>query len=232
VTEKFINFFQKISWQMTAGIDVLALAFHSLTYDTSTFEQHEESIRGTLETISQMEGKLDEAKRFEKEYDAKKAAYKQLVNELIAVQGALPKQFILPDIIDDLLREARQLEIDLVTITPDAKEDPKEFYSSLGFTIDARGTYLQFLIFMERITSMKRLLSVPTVNFSREGQDFMKYGGRQGVFLRTNLDGGTSIYPALKGTFKILTYRYRPEAAQAPAATPPVPGRGGANAGK
>jgi Tfp pilus assembly protein PilO len=211
VAEKFIDFFSKISWAMVGGIAALIIGFFTFTYDTSMLIQNEESIKVSQDSIKTLEGKIEEAKRFEKEYVAKRAQYRALVNELIAVQGVLPKQFILPDIIDDILREARRLELDITTMTPDPKEDPKEFYSSLGFSLDVRGTYLQFLIFMERLTTMKRLFSVVGANINREGEAFAKYGGRQGLFIRTKLEGGTSIYPVLRANFRVLTYRFRAE---------------------
>lgn len=219
---------EKLKWAHVVLLIGVAAAFFYYTLDQSEIETREQGIEIARAEIANLQRKIQEAKDFERQFEDKKKRYSELVKELQKIQGALPKQFFLPDLLSDLLREAKQLEIEIISIKPDPTETTNELYNSLGFNIEARGTFLQFFILLDRMAAMKRLVNVQ--NFSVEKDSARKtltLGGEEGAFAGSKLTGGRTVYPGVKGTLRVITYRYRgvASASDTPAA-PPAAGGG------
>ncbi|MGZ3694108.1 MAG: type 4a pilus biogenesis protein PilO, partial [Bdellovibrionota bacterium] len=160
--------------------------------------------------IGNLEKKINEAKEFERQYDEKKRKFSELTGEVQRQQGALPRQFFLPDLLSELLKEAKQLEIEVTMIRSDEKEQTQELYNSLGFSIEARGTFLQFFIFLDRLAHMKRLLTLDMLSVEKDSErPIVTLGGEEGAFANSRLTGGRATYPGIRGTIRVLTYRYR-----------------------
>ncbi len=210
MADKIKNFLEKLTWTHVVLFVTACGAFFYFTLDTSQVQAREDAIVSSTQTHANLEKKLVEAKQFEKEYDAKKKRYAELVKELQAMQGALPKQFFLPDLLSDILREAKQLEVEINQIVPDGKEGTQELYSSLGFNIEARGTFLQFFILLDRLASMKRVVGIHTIKLSRDTERLaITLGGDEGAFAGSKMSGGRQVYPGIKASIRLLTYRYR-----------------------
>ena len=127
------------------------------------------------------------------------------------MQGALPRQFFLPELLSEILKEAKQLEVEVVSIKPDEKEEQKELYNSLGFNIQARGTFLQFFIFLDRLANMKRLVNVDRFSVELDSErKLVTLGGEEGAFASSKLTGGRAAYPGVRvQNLRIITYRYK-----------------------
>jgi len=207
---RFKELLEKLKWPHVALAIGLAAAFFYYTLDQSEIEVREQGIVLARSEITNLQKKIGEAKDFERQFEEKKKRYSELVKELQKIQGALPKQFFLPDLLSDLLREAKQLEVEIISIRPDPAETTNDLYNSLGFNIEARGTFLQFFILLDRMAAMKRLVNVQ--NFSLEKDATRKtvtLGGEEGAFAGSKLTGGRTAYPGVRGTLRVITYRYR-----------------------
>jgi Tfp pilus assembly protein PilO len=213
---RFKELLEKLQWSHIILIVGGAAAFFYFTLDHSEIETRQQNIEFTKTEIQTVTRKIQEAKEFEKQFEEKKKRYADLVKELQKLQGALPKQFFLPDLLSELLREAKQLEIEIVSIRPDAKESVGDLYNSLGFNIEAKGTFLQFFIFLDRMANLKRLVSVQDFSVEKDGLKFISLGGVEGAFAATKLTGGKTSYPAVKSSMRLITYRYRGGPADAP----------------
>ncbi|MGZ3704194.1 MAG: type 4a pilus biogenesis protein PilO, partial [Bdellovibrionota bacterium] len=111
-------------------------------------------------------------------------------------------------------------------IRPDQKEDPGELYNSLGFNIEAKGTFVQFFIFLDRMAHMSRLINVESFNIQKDAAHAqVTLGGQEGSFAGTNLTGGRGVYTGISGSIRVLTYRYR--GAPGSPSAPPGPAPGG-----
>lgn len=220
---------EKLKWSHVFIIVSVAAALFYFTLDTSEIEMRNQSVLVSEQELASLEKKIQEAKEFERQFEDKKRRYADLVKELQNIQGTLPKQFFLPELLSELLREAKQLEIEITSIQPDASEKKEELYNSLGFDIEARGTYLQFFIFLDRLAGLKRLVSVENFNISLDSERTkLALGGDEGVFAGTKLSGGRVVYPGVKGSLRVITYRYRGSNAPAPAEPqPPQVKKGG-----
>lgn len=201
---------ERLKWSHVIILVGGGAAFFYFMQDTAEIESREQGIQSEEQSIAGLERKIQEAKEFERQFEEKKKRYADLVKSLQSLKEALPRQFFLPDLLSDLLREAKQLEIEITVIRPDAKEEPKELYNSLGFTIEARGTFLQFFIFLDRMANMSRLINVENFSIIKDTRrTAVTLGGEEGAFAGSKLAGGRGVYPGIIGNIRVLTYRYR-----------------------
>lgn len=210
MVDKIKELLEKLKWpHVIVGIVLGAAAFY-FTLDQSELEMRESSVSEINNEIRTLEKKIQDAKEFEKQYEEKRKRFKLLSDELQKLQGALPRQFFLPDLLSDLLREAKQLEVEILSIKPDEKEVQRELYNELGFTIQARGTFLQFFIFLDRMANMKRLVSVERFAVDKDTErQLVTLGGEEGAFATSKLTGGRASYPGIKVSLRVITYRYK-----------------------
>jgi Tfp pilus assembly protein PilO len=208
--DRFKSLLEKLKW---STVFVLIAAFAGYSYyslDQGEIESREQRIEGEKSAITNLERQITEAKEFERQFAEKKKRYAELVKELQKLQGALPRQFYLPDLLSDIINEAKQLEIEIVKLQPDDRETTGELYNTLGFDIEAKGTFLQFFIFMDRIANMKRLVNVSKFTIDKDTErKNVTLGGTEGAFAEHRLAGGRIVYPGLSANIKLLTYRYR-----------------------
>ncbi len=201
---------EKLKWSHVILFVGAGTAYFYFSLDSTEIESREQGILTEEQSIASLERKIQEAKEFERQFEEKKKRYADLVKSLQSLKEALPRQFFLPDLLSDLLREAKQLEIEITLIRPDAREESRELYNSLGFSIEARGTFLQFFIFLDRMANMSRLINVESFRIDRDpGRVALTLGGEEGAFAGSKLTGGRGVYPGIVGQIRVLTYRYR-----------------------
>lgn len=207
---RFKELLEKLQWSHVLLILVVGAGLFYSMVDNTDIEQKENDITSTTGQIENLERKLREAKAFEKELEDKRRRYAELVKELQKIQGALPKQFILPELLQDFLNEVQKLELEIDEITPDAKEEQQELYNSIGFRLRLRGTFIQFFILMDRFAGMKRLVSVERFAFTLDNnRKEVIFGGPSGLFAASNLPGGMDPRPGITAEIRLVTYRYR-----------------------
>ncbi len=210
MAQRILDFLKNLSWRNALIICALGAAYFYFTLDTSVVDDLQNNIQMLNAEATTLAKKVKEAKEFEVQFEDRKKKYVERVKELQAKQGALPKQFFLPDLLSDLLKEAKQLELEIISIQPDAKEETKNLYSSWGFNLEFRGTFVQNFIFLDRLAHMKRLADVKMFTFSRDtSRQSVTLGGEDGAFAETKMGGGQSAYPGIASTIRVLTYRYR-----------------------
>lgn len=220
---KFRQFLEQLKWSHVILVIGAGAAFFFYMLDPSEVEMRVQNIEQLKAEMSSLRTKIQEAKDFELQFEDKKRRYAELVKELQKLQGALPKQFFLPDLLSDLLRESKQLEVEMVSIKPDAKETAGDLYNSWGFELELKGTFLQIFIFLDRLANLKRLVSVENITLTRDGEKFMTLGGSDGAFAATKLTGGKTAFPEAKATVRVITYRYRGVQANEGGAAPGAP---------
>lgn len=220
--ERLKALLERLQWTQVALVVAVAAAFFYFTHDSSELESKEQSLGITQAEIAGLEKKINEAKEFERRYEEKKRKFAEMTSEVQRQQGALPRQFFLPDLLSELLKEAKQLELEVTMIRSDERETVDQLYNSLGFSIEIRGTFLQFFIFMDRLAHLKRLLTLESMSIEKDSsRSVMTLGGEEGAFANSRLSGGRSTYPGIRGTLRVITYRYKTPAVPATTAAPP-----------
>jgi Tfp pilus assembly protein PilO len=208
--DRFKAFLDKLKWTTVIVLIAAGAGFSYYNLDQTEIESREQRIETEKSEIASLERKIAEAKEFERQFAEKKKRYAELVKELQKLQGALPRQFYLPDLLSDIINEAKQLEIEIVKLQPEDRETTGTLYNTLGFDIEAKGTFLQFFIFMDRIANMKRLVNVSRFVIDKDGErKNVTLGGTEGAFAEHRLSGGRIVYPGLSANIKLLTYSYR-----------------------
>jgi Tfp pilus assembly protein PilO len=222
MVQKLKDMLLLVQWKHVLLLVGAGAAYLFFMQDNTDLEQKEESIRAESATIESLKRKITEAEAFEKQLKEKREKYASLVASLQKMKDALPRQFFLPDLLSDLLREAKKLEVEITLIRPDSEEKAGELYNSLGFNIEAKGTFLQFFIFLDRLANMQRLVHVESFDFTRDSsRPSVTLGGEEGAFAESHYTGGRAIYPGINGNIRVVTFRYR-----APSTTPAVPAAG------
>lgn len=215
---------QQIKWVHVVFVVGAAAAAFYFMQDSSEIEQREQGILSEQQNVAGLERKIQEAKEFEHQFEEKKKRYTELVRQLQSLKEALPRQFFLPDLLSDLLREAKQLEVEVTRVQPDTKEEQGELYNSLGFVFEARGTFVQFFVFLDRLAHMQRLVHVENFSVVKDAsRPYVMLGGQDGIFAGSKLTGGGSQYVGIQAVVRVLTYRYR----GAVGASAPAPAPGG-----
>lgn len=179
-----------LSWVRVVLLIVIAGALFFYTLDQTDLKSKEDAIVVAKAKTTELNNKIEAAKRFEIEFEQRKKKYAEAVKQLQEVQGALPKQFFLPDVLNDLLTEARNVDLDVLSVNPEQSEQRHDLYSTLGIKLEARGTYLQLFVFLDRLANMKRLVGVSKLAMNKEGE------------------ASTSTHPTVRASIQILTYRY------------------------
>ena len=210
MVQRLKNLLERLKWtHVLMAVGLGAAAFYFMQ-DNTEIEQKEQAIQTEQQSIAGLERKIQEAKEFERQFEEKKRRYSELVKSLQNLKEALPRQFFLPDLLSDILREAKQLEMEITMIRPDQKEDQGELYNSLGFSIEAKGTFVQLFIFLDRMAHMSRLINVESFSIAKDGQHpSVTLGGQEGAFSGSKLTGGRSLHVGISSNIRILTYRYR-----------------------
>jgi Tfp pilus assembly protein PilO len=223
----------KITWPLTIVIVVGYVAFVYFTLDHAEVQTRTENINSVNEQIENHKAEMKRLEQFEKEFDDKKRKFNELVNELQRMQAALPRQFFIPDLVADLYSEADKVKLEIQRIDVAKDETVKPLYNELAFDIRFRATFLQSFVFLDRLANMKRLVNVGSITLKRPGgsnRGNVSLGGTVGAFAETGMAGGTSLYPAIEGEIRVVTYRYKGGASAPVSGGPAAGGAAGAAA--
>jgi Tfp pilus assembly protein PilO len=136
---------------------------------------------GLEQEIQAAQKKLEKIKEFRENIDQTKAKVNEVFSKIEKVQRQLPSDISDIEILDYIIREGRGLNIPEIEPNP-LPEQPLGFYISKPFKIRGRGTFLQFVIFLERLNSADRIFNVKSLNFKADDQP------QKGRFQVINMD--------------------------------------------
>jgi len=142
-------------------------------------------VPGFLSQIKKYEKKLRVAEEFRKNLDESKKRIENISLQIEDVQKRLPNKISDPEILDFFSTEAEALNIKNVFLTP-VKEEVNGFYISKKYEFKAEGTYLQFLVFFDRISQADRLYNIARLDLAPS--DKKQKGRFQLIKLSTHLE--------------------------------------------
>lgn len=117
--------------------------------------------------IEKSEKKLSQIDEFRKNVDQTKLKVTEVFNSIEKIQKQLPSDINDIEILDFLSKEGRGLNMPEIEPNPLA-EEPVGFYISKPYSIRARGTFLQFVIFLERVNAAERLFNVKNLTIKSD----------------------------------------------------------------
>ena len=163
------------------------------------YEQHTEKIENINSVKPRIHKKIREAKKEKKQIktylrdiEEAKKNIELVAQEVERLQKKLPESIQDVENLRIIRNIASGLNITKIYLSP-ATEENKGFYFTKRYEFTGTGTYLQFIVFFEKIASSERLLNIKEVNFKRSAEP------QRGRFQLTN------------AKVIIESYRYNPE---------------------
>lgn len=139
------------------------LAYDFENSETGEIQTKQAQVKQMDTELEGMRKKKKEGEAFLKSLDAKKEEIREQARKLASYQGALAEAADVPGLFKLLLTEARKLEIRVDKMEP-GRKNQKEYYLEQEFKLEIRGTFQQILLFMHRVSQMRRILRVGNFN--------------------------------------------------------------------
>lgn len=133
-------------------------------YETHTveLEQITSQVSAIESEIVNLEQKVKEIQDFKDKTEEYKIRVEEVAKNIETVQKQLPAEISDPQILTYFNQEMTVLNIKDPNLVP-GKEESSTYYISKDYTLKAKGTFLQFLIFFERIGNAARIYNVKSL---------------------------------------------------------------------
>jgi Tfp pilus assembly protein PilO len=130
-------------------------------YDEHSTQLQEISDRdiGLDDEIARTQKKVKEIQEFSKKTDVYKLRVEEVAKSIESVQKQLPAETNDTQILSYFQSEINSLNIKDANFTP-GKEEKSTYYISKEYSLKGKGTFLQFLIFLERIGKADRIYNI------------------------------------------------------------------------
>ena len=149
----------------------------------------EADIPGIERNISKKRKEIRELRKFLKDLEKEKEKMRIVQEEIKKLQERLPTKISDPENMETLRRIGQKLNIQDMDIKQ-LPEENKGFYFAKKYQFTGKGTFLQFLIFFEKLGSLNQIFNVRDVVLDR---------------LKKNQRGR---FQMINGNIKIESYRY------------------------
>lgn len=114
--------------------------------------------------------KINEIQEFKKKTEEYKVRVEEVARNIESVQKQLPPETNDTQILSYFTNEMNSLNIKTPDFNP-GKEEVGAYYIAKDYTMKARGTYLQFMIFFERIGNADRIYNVKKLRLVTENEE-------------------------------------------------------------
>lgn len=131
------------------------------------------NIENIQRTIIKEKKKNTDAEKFSQNLESSKLKIKELKKQIEEVQKQLPNIISDTDVLDLFSREASNLNIKDVILKPLGEEE-KDFYFSKKYSLRGQGTFLQFLIFYEKIGAQDRIYNISELSIAKDDKSVSK----------------------------------------------------------
>lgn len=147
---------------------------------------------GLDEEIIATQKKVREIQEFSRKTEEYKVRVEEVAKNIESVQKQLPAETNDTSILSFFQSEINALNIKDANFTP-GSEERSTYFISKDYTLKAKGTFLQFLIFFERIGNADRIYNVKSLR------------------LTSNSENQKGRFQIIEGEGKIQAFRYNPE---------------------
>jgi Tfp pilus assembly protein PilO len=120
---------------------------------------------GLDEDIERTQRKVKEIQEFSKKTDIYKLRVEEVAKSIETVQKQLPAETNDTQILSYFQSEINGLNIRDANFSP-GKEDKSTYYISKEYSLKGKGTFLQFLIFLERLGKADRIYNIKELKLS------------------------------------------------------------------
>jgi Tfp pilus assembly protein PilO len=120
--------------------------------------------------IKKKEKRLKDLKTFEANLEASKLRVKEVSDQIIKVQKQLPTEINDSVVLNFIAEESGSINVRNMRVSPKL-EQLNDFYFSKGYEYEGTGTYLQFLVFFERLNAAERLYNINSVSIQQTNEE-------------------------------------------------------------
>jgi Tfp pilus assembly protein PilO len=161
--------------KIIAGLHWFILAY-GLYGAWVAFDEHDVQLQETISRGSSLdseaatlEKKVKEIDEYVKKADEYKTRVEQVAKNIEFAQKQLPAETNDTQILSFFQAEINSLNIKDANFTP-GQEEKSTYYVSKEYSLKAKGTFLQFLIFLERIGRADRIYNIKGLKLSSPGE--------------------------------------------------------------
>jgi Tfp pilus assembly protein PilO len=113
---------------------------------------------------------VQDLKKYFKDIDEAKEKISIVANEFSKIQEKLPSEFDVSKFLADLKDSADRILINRVNFSPKDEKDMGFYYSRM-IQVEMTATFLQMIVFLERIQNMKELINVENIRVSEVNEE-------------------------------------------------------------
>lgn len=155
-------------------IQLLPLIYLSyIAYDEFlVYQEGDVELQKVVDQVKDINSKIKQTKErnrkaleFEQNLEVSRNKVKEVAAQIENVQKQLPNSTSDSEILETFSNEANMINMKNTTITP-LKEEGRDFYFAKQYDVASEGTYLQFLVFFERIGMQDRLFNISSLMLS------------------------------------------------------------------
>jgi Tfp pilus assembly protein PilO len=155
----------------------ILLLLYGLWVGYGLYEEHLVQLEQVQASGASLDSDIDQAKRkvkeiqeFLKKSDEYKVRVEEVARNIEAVQKQLPADTNDTHILTFLQNEINSLNLKDAQFVP-GKEDKSTYFISKDYTLSAKGTFLQFLIFLERISNADRIYNIKSLKLTSPNEN-------------------------------------------------------------
>lgn len=152
-------------------------------------EELEGSLPPIQNNLAKSKRQLASLKKYYKDVEAAKERIDMVAKQVEELQKQFPNEISDTQNLHFFSEMARTLNMRDVYLNPD-REDIHGFYVTKEYVLKASGTFLQFLVFLEKLEQEQKLYNIKTIQLDETGKN---QKGR---------------YQLINGEIRILAYRY------------------------
>jgi len=159
---------KKIQAFITIALTLIALSFFAIF-----------AINPTLSTIANLQKQSEDNTFVEQKLDVKFSnlntlteSYKSIEPELSYVYNALPKTAEVPSLIGQFATLGTQnnvivSRIQIYEVDLTKTQEGAQKFSTIGFSIEAQGTFINILKYINSVTDFERIVTIDTISLSK-----------------------------------------------------------------
>jgi Tfp pilus assembly protein PilO len=144
-----------------AGLDFAEFRFMDEGY-FNRIKKQEEPLKKQIKTMKE---KIAKAKEFLKNEEAVRKRMVDVRTQIEIAQKRLPGQILDAEINQIISKELDLINMRTSGILKPIKEQKFSFYAGKSFKLNAKGSFLQFLVLMERLSKKERIINILDINF-------------------------------------------------------------------
>lgn len=163
--------------------------YYSFTSTTdSPLAQKKAVLSSKIAEGTKIKAKINDAKEFYRTFEKKRVALRDLTIQLDSLKSTLSDRVEMSVFIKTVVQEAEKVGLTVLSIKPLGQEKGN-FYLQQSFDLTFSGVYVQFMLFLDHIANLERIMRIENVELKRIGKP-------------------TDAYVEISGKIQVRSYSY------------------------